>query len=193
MDTTREAGGILAGQAPDPQTAASDAVDPLTLTIDDASRPEVASLVGVLRARGVGVHIRTFLRTEDARGVVLLALRQPLPSLLALVAPPTASAEVLVALDEALFGARTAPATLQLKADDTFVSLNARDRADLAHALGDLGDVVAQLGRQAARTPTAGGERRLVYVDGVWQVFPDGARGRPALVYDAGTRGFVAP
>jgi hypothetical protein len=188
METTEDRRAVAPEAAP--AAAAAAARESLTLTADHTTQAHLAALVEVLQAQGFVLTQRTFLPTEEARGVVLLALRRPLPAVAALVVPPTAPAGLRAALEAALFGPTTAPApaTLQLKADDAFVSLNARDPADLAQALGVLGEVAAQVGP----TVKAGGEGRLVYTEGVWQVFPDGMREHPALWYDARVRALVA-
>jgi hypothetical protein len=185
MSATRRGGdGVPAGERPQRADSGTGPVS-VTLTVDHEARAGNAALAAVLRAHGGAVEIRTFLRTEEARGVVLLAVRRALPALLALVAPPTAPAGLSAALGEALFAtaAPGTPAILQLKAQEAFVSLNAQNGTDLTRALGLLPTVVEQAEQQPLAQVAVAGERRFVYVEGVWQVY--GVHEQPAFVFDA--------
>ncbi len=144
----------------------------VTLTTDRVTADAATPLVDALHAAGVAVERHTFLPVRDEEqhpwGVLLLAASgSPLP-LARLVVPATAPAGVADALAAALGvgdGERSAPATLQLKADGVFVSVRGRDLFDITTALDEL---PAQL----ARLDTRREERRLVYAEGGWRIDP---------------------
>ncbi len=142
----------------------------VTLTTDHVTADAAGPLADALHAAGVAVERHAFLpvRGEEQHpwGVLLLAVSGP-PLLLArLVVPATAPAGVAPALAAALgVGERSAPATLQLKADGVFVSIRGRDLFDITNALDGL---PAQL----ARLDTRREERRLIYSEGVWRIDP---------------------
>src|SRR5215469_11789906 len=81
-ETTRGGAG---GERPEVPGSGA-APEPVTLTVDHEARAGSVALAAVLRAHGCPVEVRTFLRTEEARGVVLLAVRRALDALLTLVA-----------------------------------------------------------------------------------------------------------
>jgi len=144
----------------------------ITLTTDYVTADDVGPLVAALHAAGVAVERHTFLpvRGEEQHpwGVLLLTTSgSPLP-LARLVVPATATLGVAPALAAALGvggGERSAPATLQLKADGVFVSLRGRDLCDITTALD-------ALPAQLARLDTRREERRLVYAEGAWRIDP---------------------
>jgi len=140
------------------------------LTTDRVTADDVGPLADALLAVGVAVERHAFLpvRGEEPHpwGVLLLATFGPPLPLAQLVVPATAPAGVAPALAAALGGRdRVAPATLQLKADNVFVSLRGRDLLDITAALDTL---PAQL----ACLDTRRGERRLVYSEGAWLIDP---------------------
>jgi len=144
----------------------------VTLTTDHVTADDVGPLVAALHAVGVAVEQHAFLpvRGEEQHpwGVLLLAMSGPPLPLARLVVPATAPAGVAPALAAALgigCGERSAPATLQLKADGVFVSVRGRDLFDITQALDGL---PAQL----ARLDTRREERRLVYSEGAWRIDP---------------------
>ncbi len=127
-----------------------------------------------MHAAGVTVEHRAFLPTRDEElhpsGVLLLATDSPPLPLAHLVAPASAPPGVAPALAAVLGvgvrgGERTAPATLQLKADGVFVSIRGRDVFDITQALD-------ALPAHLARLDTRRGERRLVYSEGIWRIDP---------------------
>ena len=155
---------------------AADSGDPtpahVTLTTDRVTSDTAGPLVEALHATGAVVARHTFLpaRDDDAYpwGVLLLVVEGPPLPLARLVVPATAPAGVADALAAALGvgdGERSAPATLQLKADGVFVSVRGRDLFDITTALDEL---PAQL----ARLDTRREERRLVYAEGGWRIDP---------------------
>ena len=142
----------------------------VTLTTDHATAGDVGPFADALHAAGVMVERHAFLpvRGEEQHpwGVLLLAASGPPLPLAHLVAPATAPAGVAPALAAALgSGSRSAPATLQLKADGVFVSIRGRVLIDITTAL----DV---LPAQLARLDTRREERRLVYAEGAWRIDP---------------------
>jgi len=144
----------------------------VTLTTDHVTADDVGPLVAALHAAGVTVERHTFLpvRGEEQHpwGVLLLAASGPPLPLARLVGPATAPAGVAPALAAALGigdGERSAPATLQLKADGVFVSIRSRDLFDITTALD-------ALPAQLARLDTRQEERRLVYSEGSWRIDP---------------------
>jgi hypothetical protein len=119
---------------------------------------------------GGALDRNTFLpvRGEEQHpsGVLLLATSGPPLPLAHLVVPATAPAGVASALAAALGGGeRPAPATLQLKADEVFVSIRGQDLIDITTALD-------ALPAQLARLDTRRAERRLVYSEGIWRIDP---------------------
>ncbi len=119
-------------------------------------------------AAGVAVERRAFLpvRGEELHpsGVLLLATDGPPLPLVRLVVPASTPAGVAGALAAALgVGERSAPATLQLKADGVFVSIRGRDLRDITQALD-------ALPAQLTRLDTRRQERRLVYAEGAWRI-----------------------
>jgi len=142
------------------------------LTTDHVTADATGPLADALRAAGVTVERHAFLpiRGEEQHpsGVLLLATSgSPLP-LARLVVPATAPAALAAALAAALgvrVGERSAPATLQLKADGVFVSIRGWDLFDITHALD-------ALPVQLARLDTRREERRLVYAAGAWRIDP---------------------
>ncbi len=142
----------------------------VTLTTDHLMADAGGPLADALHAVGVAVERHAFLpvRGEEPHpwGVLLLATFGPPLPLARLVVPATAPPGVAPALAAALGGRdRVAPATLQLKADNVFVSLRGRDLLDITQALD-------ALPAQLARLDTRHGERRLVYSEGVWRIDP---------------------
>ncbi len=142
----------------------------VTLTTDQVTGDTAGPLADALHAVGVAVEGHAFLpvRGEEQypSGVLLLAASGPPLPLARLVAPVTAPAGVATALAAALgVGERSAPATLQLKADGVFVSIRARDALDITQALD-------ALPAQLARLDTRREERRLVYSEGSWRIDP---------------------
>ncbi len=144
----------------------------VTLTTDHVTADAADPLAEALHAAGVTVERHAFLpvRGEEQHpwGVLLLAASGPPLPLARLVVPATAPAGVTPALAAALgvgMGARSAPATLQLKADGVFISIRGRDLFDIIQALDGL---PAQL----ARLDTRHEERRLVYSEGAWRIDP---------------------
>jgi len=144
----------------------------VTLTTDHVTADDVGPLVAALHAAGVAVERHAFLpvRGEEQHpgGVLLLAASGPPLPLARLVVPATAPAGVAPALAAALGvggGERSAPATLQLKADGVFVSIRGRDLFDITQALD-------ALPAQFARLDTRREERRLVYSEGAWHIDP---------------------
>ncbi len=144
----------------------------VTLTTDHLTDDDAGPLADALHAAGVAVERHTFLpvRGEEQHpsGVLLLAASGSPLALARLVVPATAPAGVADALAAALGvggGERSAPATLQLKADGVFVSIRGRDLFDITTALD-------ALPAQLAHLDTRRGERRLVYSDGTWRIDP---------------------
>jgi len=143
----------------------------VTLTTDQMTGAAADALAAVLHAATVTVERRTFLPMPDAAhpwGVLLVGVAGPLPALARLLAPWTAPAGVAPALATALGGGggeRAVPATLQLKADDVFVSIRGREIRDVMQALD-------ALPAQLACLDTRREERRLVYSDGAWRIDP---------------------
>ncbi len=144
------------------------------VTTDDATAAAADALVAVLQGHGFAVERRTFIRNlaEEPRRVVLLALGRPLPALVPLVAPPTALPGLTAALVAALYPVRRPDradavlATVQLKAEGAFVSVN-------AHTGPELLDVLLALAGRVRRVtwavwPSAVRERRIAYLDGQW-------------------------
>ncbi len=139
-----------------------------TLTTDHATAAAAGPLADALHAAGVMVERHTFLpmRGEEPHpwGVLLLAASGSPLALARLVVPATAPAGVAPALTAVLEGGeRSAPATLQLKADGVFISVRGRDLLDITQALN-------ALPAQLARLDTRHGERRLVYSEGAWSI-----------------------
>ncbi len=142
------------------------------LTTDHITADAAGLLATALHAAGVTVERHAFLpvRGEEQHpsGVLLLATSgSPLP-LARLVVPATAPPGVAPALAVALGGGqgeRSAPATLQLKADGVFISVRGRDVFDITQALD-------ALPAQFARLDTRREERRLVYSEGAWRIDP---------------------
>jgi len=144
----------------------------ITLTTDQVTAAAAGPLADALHAAGVAVERHAFLpmRGEEPHpsGVLLLATDGPPLPLVRLIVPATAPPGVALALAAALgvgIGERSAPATLQLKADGVFVSIRGRDLVDITTALDGL---PAQL----ARLDTRREERRLVYSEGIWRIDP---------------------
>ncbi len=142
----------------------------LTLTTDHVTIAAIGPLVDALHIAGIAVERLAFLpmRGEEPHpwGVLLLATSGPPLPLAQLVVPATAPPGVAPALAAVLGGGeRSAPAMLQLKADDVFISLRGRDLLDIMLALD-------ALPAQLARLDTRHGERRLVYSEGVWRIDP---------------------
>jgi len=144
----------------------------VTLTTDHVTADAGSLLATALHAVGVAVERHAFLpvRSEEQHpwGVLLLAASGPPLPLARLVVPATAPAGVTPALAAALgvrVGERSAPATLQLKADGVFISIRGRNLFDIIQALDGL---PAQL----ARLDTRREERRLVYSEGRWRIDP---------------------
>jgi len=143
----------------------------VTLTTDRVTGDAAGPLAEALRDAGVAVERHTFLPARDAGvahpwGVLLLVVGGPPLPLARLIAPATAPAGVAPTLAAALgSGSRSAPATLQLKADSVFVSIRGRVLIDITTAL----DV---LPAQLARLETRREERRLVYAEGAWRIDP---------------------
>ncbi len=141
----------------------------ITLTTDHATAA-AGPLADALHAAGVMVKQHTFLpmRGEEPHpwGVLLLAMDGPPLPLARLVVPATALAGVAPALAAVLGdGERSAPATLQLKADDVFISIRGQDVRDIITALDALPAPLMRL-------DTRRRERRLVYSEGVWRIDP---------------------
>ncbi len=142
------------------------------LTTDHITADAAGLLATALHAAGVTVERHAFLpvRGEEQHpsGVLLLATSgSPLP-LARLVVPATAPPGVAPALAVALGGGqgeRSAPATLQLKADGVFISVRGRDVFDITQALD-------ALPAHLARLDTRREERRLVYSEGAWRIDP---------------------
>jgi len=144
----------------------------ITLTTDHVTADAAGPLADALHAVGVAVERHAFLpvRGEEQHpwGVLLLATSGPPLPLARLVVPATATPGVAPALAAALGvgdGERSAPATLQLKADGVFVSIRGRDIFDITTALD-------ALPVQLARLDTRREERRLVYSEGSWRIDP---------------------
>jgi len=144
----------------------------VTLTTDHVTADAAGPLADALHAAGVAVERHTFLpvRGEEQHpwGVLLLATSGPPLPLARLIVPVAASAGVAPALAAALgvgSGEHPAPATLQLKAEDVFVSIRGHDLFDITRALD-------ALPAQLARLDTRRGERRLVYAEGSWRIDP---------------------
>ena len=142
----------------------------ITLTTDHVTADDAGPLATTLHAAGVAVEQHSFLpvRGEEQHpwGVLLLATSGPPLPLARLIVPATAPAGVAPALAAALgVGERSAPATLQLKADGVFVSIRGRDLRDITTALD-------ALPARLARLDTRRGERRLVYSEGSWRIDP---------------------
>jgi len=144
----------------------------VTLTTDHVTADAAGPLADALHAAGVMVEQHAFLpvRGEEQHpwGVLLLATSGPPLPLARLVVPATATPGVAPALAAALGvgdGERSAPATLQLKADGMFVSLRGRDALDIMQALDALPG-------QLARLDTRREERRLIYSEGSWRIDP---------------------
>ncbi len=144
----------------------------VTLTTDHVTAAAAGPLADALHAAGVAVERHAFLpvhgEEQHPSGVLLLAASgSPLP-LARLVVPATATLGVAPALAAALGvggGERSAPATLQLKADGVFVSVRGHDLFDITRALD-------ALPAQLARLDTRREERRLVYAEGAWRIDP---------------------
>ncbi len=142
----------------------------VTLTTDHVTADAAGPLADALHDVGVAVERLAFLpvRGEEQHpsGVLLLATSgSPLP-LARLVVPATAPAGVAPALAAVLGGGeRAAPATLQLKADDVFISVRGQDILDITQALD-------ALPAQLTHLDTRRGERRLVYAEGTWRIDP---------------------
>ncbi len=141
----------------------------VTLTTDHVTADAAGPLADTLHSAGVVVERHAFLpvRGEEQHpsGVLLLATDGPSLPLARLVAPTIAPAGVAPALAALGDGERSTPATLQLKADNVFVSLRGRDLRDITQALD-------ALPAQLARLDTRHGERRLVYSEDVWRIDP---------------------
>jgi len=142
----------------------------VTLTTDHVTAAAAGPFADALHTAGVAVERHTFLpvRGEEQHpsGVLLLATSGPPLPLARLVVPATAPAGVAPALAAALGGRdRVAPATLQLKADNVFVSLRGRDLLDITQVLD-------ALPAHLARLDTRRRERRLVYSEGAWRIDP---------------------
>ena len=144
----------------------------VTLTTDRVTADAAGPLIDALHAAGVAVERHTFLpvrgEEQHSAGVLLLTTSGPPLPLARLVVPATAPVGVTPALAAALgvrVGARSAPATLQLKADGVFISIRGRDLFDIIQTLDGL---PAQL----ARLDTRHEERRLVYSEGAWLIDP---------------------
>ncbi len=142
----------------------------VSLTTDHVTVDGAGPLADALHAAGVAVERHVFLpvRGEEPHpwGVLLLATDGPPLPLAQLIVPATAPPGVAPALAAALGSRdRVAPATLQLKADNVFVSLRGRDLLDIMQALD-------ALPAQLARLDTRHGERRLVYSEGIWRIDP---------------------
>ena len=144
----------------------------VTLTTDHVTADAIGPLVAALHAADVLVERHMFLpvRGEEQHpwGVLLLTTSGPPLPLARLVVPATATLGVAPALAAALGvggGERSAPATLQLKADGVFVSIRGRDLFDITQALD-------ALPAQLARLDTRREERRLVYAEGAWRIDP---------------------
>ena len=142
----------------------------VTLTTAHVTVDAAGLLADALHAVGVAVERHAFLpvRGEEQHpwGVLLLATSGPPLPLAQLVVPATAPAGVAPALAAALgIRERAAPATLQLKADNVFVSVRGRDLFDITQALD-------ALPAQLARLDTRREERRLIYSEGSWRIDP---------------------
>jgi len=141
----------------------------VSLTTDHVTVAAAGPLADALHAAGVSIERHAFLpvRGEEQHpsGVLLLATDGPSLPLARLVAPTIAPAGVAPALAALGDGERSTPATLQLKADNVFVSLRGRDLRDITQALD-------ALPAQLARLDTRHGERRLVYSEDVWRIDP---------------------
>ncbi len=144
----------------------------VTLTTDHVTADAAGPLAVALHAVGVAVERHAFLpvRGEEQHpsGVLLLAASGPPLPLARLVVPATAPAGVAPALAAVLGvggGERSAPATLQLKADGVFVSVRGHDLFDITTALD-------ALPAQLTRLDTRREERRLVYAEGAWRIDP---------------------
>jgi len=148
----------------------------ITLTTDHVTVDAAGPLADSLHAAGVSIERHAFLpvRGEEPHpwGVLLLATSGPPLPLARLVVPVSAPPGVAPALAAALVsgarvgsGKRSAPATLQLKADDVFISVRGHDLRDITQALD-------ALPAHLARLDTRHGERRLVYSEGAWRIDP---------------------
>jgi len=148
----------------------------VTLTTDHVTADAVGPLADALHADGVAVERHTFLPVHGEEphpwGVLLLAASGPPLPLAQLVVPASAPPSVAPALAAALVsgakvgsGKDSVPATLQLKADDVFISVRGRDLLDITQALD-------ALPAHLARLDTRHGERRLVYSEDVWRIDP---------------------
>jgi len=148
----------------------------VSLTTDHVTADAAGLLANALHAAGVAVERHTFLpvRGEEQHpwGVLLLATSGPPLPLARLVVSASAPPGVAPALAAALMsgarvgsGKRSAPATLQLKADDVFISVRGHDLLDITTALD-------ALPAQLARLDTRREERRLVYAEGAWRIDP---------------------
>ncbi len=142
----------------------------VTLTTDHVTADAAGPLADALHAAGVAVERHAFLPVSDEEqhpwGVLLLAASSPPLPLARLVVPATAPPGVALALAAALgMGERSAPATLQLKADGVFVSVRGHDLFDIMQALD-------ALPAHLARLDTRREERRLVYAERAWRIDP---------------------
>ncbi len=144
----------------------------VSLTTDHITADAAGLLATALHAAGVAVERHAFLpvRGEEQHpsGVLLLGTSGPPVPLARLLAPATAPAGVAPALAAALVrggGEHAVPATLQLKADDVFVSLRGHDLFDITQALDALPPQLARLDMRHR-------ERRLVYAEGAWRIDP---------------------
>jgi len=142
----------------------------VTLTTDHVTADAAGPLADALHAAGVAVERHAFLPVRDEEqhpwGVLLLAASSPPLPLARLVVPATAPPGVALALAAALgMGERSAPATLQLKADGVFVSVRGHDLFDIMQALD-------ALPAHLARLDTRREERRLVYAERAWRIDP---------------------
>ena len=142
----------------------------VTLTTDHVTVDAAGPLADALHDAGVAVERLAFLpvrgEEQHSAGVLLLAASGPPLPLARLGVPATAPAGVASALAAVLGGGeRAAPATLQLKADDVFVSVRGRDSLDITQALDALPARLAGL-------DTRHRERRLVYSEGAWLIDP---------------------
>ncbi len=115
----------------------------VTLTTDHVTVDAAGPLADALHAAGVSIERHAFLPMHGEEphpwGVLLLATSGPPLPLARLVVPATAPAGVAPALTAVLWGGeRAAPATLQLKADDVFISIRGRDLRDITTAIDAL-------------------------------------------------------
>ncbi len=165
-------------------------MEQITLTVDGEALPVVGQLAHRLRELGFAVAEQSFLRTEGEeawRAVLLLTLHGPLDDgvelITTLVSRAPAGAWPTLAMTLQALGGHDAPAVLQLKTQDAFVSLVPRNLTDLEQAVRVLTPVAGSIRRAVTGIPPGATEYRLVYSGGSWTVY--GLQSHGTLVYDA--------